>query len=420
MTVVQGVQNNLQSLNERSIQNDFFGMSAQEVTCFVLRSLGVIAGTTGIVLVGLTVFEIVAWPIALFAIPCALVAVGFFWGSRKFFDYENPEAIEKYRQDAMYKPLDQIATEHGWTNLIRHGILLPEQFAAKYREQVANMNLKENIDYYEKVLQRLNECPHRKFEYQIPHPSEWRGLWRQETRSKTFEEIITSYSIENLEKYSLLEIGELNRIKMLKGNYDSIKRQYAIDIAPVMRRFEAGTSEFKRAYDRSCASEDHTYNTHCAVVELLDFEQKVTEERLKVQTDANQSKLNAQTQFEQRAAALTNQGKKPVSSLSPEELKMYNCYQRELECAKSLADDERRQQIAQIDARAQAKKERLTHAKREAEQTRDKAHAEAKRIYDAASAPFCLARDAELAPFNRALQLALNDLTDRYRVYTHD
>lgn len=418
MSTVQGVQSNLQTpWNERSVQNGFFGMSAQEVTCFALRSLGVAASCGGIALVSLAIFQIVAWPVALFAIPCAAVAMGFFWSSHQFFDYENPEVIQKYRHEALHKHLDQIASEHGWTNLLRHGILLPDQFVTKYREQVANMNLNANIEYYEKVQQRFSECPDKKFEYQIPHPSEWRRLWRQETQAKTFEEIVTGYSIENLERYSLLEIGELNRVKALKGNYDSIKRQHEADIAPTMRRYENGISEFKRTYDRSRGSADFAYNHHAAVVALQDFEHRVTQERLQVQNVANQRKQAAQGRFDLQVAPLTDRGKKSIHRLSPEEMQIYNNFKHEFQLAESRADAEANEQLVRIDVRVRAEKEHHTREKRAATQIRDTAHQEAKRIYDAAIAPFCQTRDAELAPFTQALQSSLNDLTLRYRAY---
>ena len=153
-------------------------------------------------------------------------------------DYENPDELEKFRSEAKQMSLESVVQAYGWNDMLRFGILTPDQFAQKYRKQLQGMNLVEIIAHYEKTLRHIAHCSLVKFEYQVPSPRESARQWREGTALKTFEQIIQTYPLDKLEQHAIIEYGELSTIKNLKREYEAIKAQCDQQLPKLRRNFK--------------------------------------------------------------------------------------------------------------------------------------------------------------------------------------
>lgn len=401
----------------RMTQNGCCVLTSTEAARLFFRVLGLGATGAGIAAVGAAVMGTVAWPIGLLAFPCALGAAGALWYSFQLDDYENPEELENFRTEASRMSLDQVTQAHGWNNLFHWGILTPEQFSDKFRHQMRRKNLVEIIHSYENAERRLAQCSYPRFDFQIPTPSEFRGQWRTETATKTFEEIIQTYPLDKLERYNLLEVGELHRIKDLKRDYDGIKGNYDTQVSQIEREFENNTQIYQRAYQADCVHADHLYNDNWAVQRLKVFELDYIRERQNVQETANRRKSEARERFERLVATITNHGQIPYDRLPPREKLIYDQQNHELQISIAQAENEARIRINNIDSRCISERSRLNTEVHRVTEERRRMIDESKGRYDSAVLPHRQYKEQRLAPVTQTFRSAVSDITGRYRAY---
>lgn len=401
----------------RLAANGSCGMTNVEITRLCTRLSAVGLAVAGIGSVSLAALGLVAWPIGFVAIPCALAAAGLVWYSVQFNDYENPDELEKFRNDAARMGLESVMQTYGWNDVLRFGILSPESFAQKYRQHLQGKTLIQVMDAFENALRRISQCPSPRFDFQVPHPRESARLWRSETATKTFEEILQTYPLEKLEKYSLVEAGELNCLKSLKREYDVIKANRDQRVAQVEREFQASTVEPKRVYDQECARADQVYNNNYAVRELQGFELIYARERQTVQEQQNRSKREARERFERAVARITDNGNVAYSALQPTEKGLYDQQQMELQHAESQADLAARLQIQNIDQRRHGRLILLNTEEARVRQERAGSIENAKRVYDAAVVLQRQRKEHNLGPIESSFRSSASDFNGRYRAY---
>lgn len=396
----------------RTVQNAYFGLTSAEATRLTLRILAICAVSTG---VGIVSFA--TGPATLLAIPCFLGAIGAIWYSTNQDDYENREDLERYRRDAMGMGLDAVAQAHGWTNLLQWGIFTPDVFVQKYRSHLHGKNLVAIINYYEKVSALIAQVHHLRFQYQLPPPREWSGQWRQETATMTFDQIIQTYSLEKLEKYHILEIGELQRLQALKRDLEEIKKSYDKDIAVVERDFEIFTADFKRIYDIACVEADQAYNSNPALRDLRDLELRFVRDRETIQTRLSRRKSEAKAHFVDSVAPLTKNGAISQQRLTSSEKTTFNLHNSDFNREEAHAELEARTQFMEMNIRCQMDRERLNADVSTARSERDRKKNEAKAIFDADVASMKKSKIELLRPIEAAFQSSISDINHRYRSY---
>ncbi len=402
---------------ERSMQNGFCGLTTAEIKRLSARFLTLGAMGGGASVITAVAFGFVTWPIVLLAIPCALGAVGALWYNSQLDDYENPEELAKFRDDASRMSLEQVMQTHGWNNVLRWGIITAEQFADKYRQQMRGKNLIEIIESYESAVRHLSQYPYRRFDYHVPVPSECRRQWRSETATKSFEEIIQTYPLDKVEKYNLLEVGELYRIKDLKRDYEAIKRHYDDQVTHIEREFQNSTQVYQCNYQSECARADQLYNDNGAVRRLKVFEIEYIRERQIVQETANRHKSEARNRFDRSVATITNNGRISYNRLLPESKVLYNQQNNELQLSIIQADNEARLQIANIDFRCIGERNRLNGEEFQVKEERDRRVNEAKGRYDTVIHSHRQHKEQRLTPVDSSFRSAVEDLNGRYRAY---
>lgn len=401
----------------REVQDNFSGPSFAEISRLVLRSLGLAMAGGGIATLAAVALGAATWPFALIAIPCALGAAATSWYSLQFDNYENPEELAKFRDDATPMSLEKVMQTHGWDTVLRWGIISAEQFSDKFRLQMRGKNLIEIIDSYEKAMHHISQCSYRKFDYHVPAPSEWREQWHSETAVKTFEEIIQTYPLDKLEKYNLLESGELRRIKELKTDYEKIKANYDGEDAKAEKGFQRNTTEHQERYQSDCEYAQYCYNNDESVKRLKVFEIENLRERQAVQETASRRKAEARTRFENAIAEMTNRGLISYERLSSKDKALYDQHNNAMQLSIVQADNEARTQFANIDARRIEEKNRLNQEESRVKAVREAALKAAKDRYDSATSSHLQHKKEEVAPSHIRFRGAVDDLNGRYRAY---
>jgi hypothetical protein len=401
----------------RLVTHNFGGLTSLETARLASRLLALTMVGCGIAAVYLSGIGIIASPFALLAIPCAIIIGGVIIYNIRLNDYENPDELLKFQRDAAKMNFESVFQAYGWNDVLRFGILDPEQFAQKYREQVQGMNLLEVIAYYEKTLHRISQCSFHKFRYSVPSPRESADLWSKETEKKTFENIIATYPLDKLQKYSIVEKNELNCIYNLKKDYEVLKLDRDAKVLHFQKEFDANTLAFKRAYDAECTRAHDVYAQSDAVKELQGCELHYAKERQAVQQQLNSSKVEARARFEAEVASFTQQGSISYSSLSNENKARHDQSKFKLQQAENQADTVARLRIEQINA---ARNERLIHLNREKDRLaleRNQTLEAAKKRYDEGVVTHLQRKQEGTRPFEESFQSSVADLNGRYQAY---
>lgn len=388
-----------------------------ELTRLFRRLLSAGLATGGIGIATFATFGVVSWSVGLLAIPCALSSAGLNFYDNQVRDYESPYELEKLQNKASKLSLEEVIQIYGWSDMLRLGILGPDEFSNKYRMHLKGKSLNEVIHYYEKTLRHLSQCSSHKFSYQVPRPRESMSLWHKETAVLSCEQIFQSYPVEKLEKYSLVEHGELNCIKKLKVSYDAIKMQYDQKIAQIEQEFLTSTVGHKTAFEIESARIAQVYNTHAVVRELQGIEMHYTKERLKVQERQNQTISEAKVRFDNALIYAFGNNHPDYARLTPASKAIYDKHQREFQQAEALARQIAHQHIDQIN---RLRHERLQHLHTEearVRQERIQSLAAAKSHYDASIGEFFQRKQAALQPIQSALSVTAGDCDSRYRAY---
>lgn len=390
----------------RAIQNGYFGRTS-EMNRLVFRMIGIGALSAGTACIA---FE-VTW---LLSVPCLLAALGAICYSRTFG--EDSEVLERFRHAARRMSLDQIVHAYGWTSLLQWGILTPDQFTQKYRQHLQSKDLKAIIHYYERVSALISQTPNPRFVYHIPTPHEWRGKWREETQNLTFEQIFRDYPLEKLEFYNLLEINELNHVKILKRDYDRVKSHCEEQLASIEEEFQNNTRAFRQAYTASVTQAHQQYNDHLAVRGLQSLDLDYSRERQTTQNQLAIQKNQARTRFIQAIATFMDP-RTSYERLQPFQKQLYDHHKNVLRQTEIQIENEGRAQIAAIDAWSINSRIQFNSHQAQARVERDQLLAEAQVQYEAQIAHHQAHRSLQSQPIRDAFHSSVNDLNERYRCY---
>lgn len=400
---------------ERSVQSPFSGLSAIEANRLTLRLLagGGIAVAGGLAL--LTVLGILTGPVGWVIIPSLLGSIAvIFYTTRDRRDI--PEELERYQNNASKMTFDQVGQAHGWTNVLQWGILTPEVFAKKYRMQLQGKDLMSVINYYEKISAALSQTPYPRYDYQIPSPYESRGMWRQETQVKTFEEILRTYPLDKLRKYNILDPDELKCIENLSRDLDAIEREAVDKLDAIEREFLSKTEGYKKTYDALLSKENEIYKFDAAICKLQEFNLLYVRERQVAQDRVAKQKKMANDDFDRRAAVITEKGRIPYARLEPTPKLSYDQLSMQFLATLTQIESEGQRQIEKIDAAFRSDHMRLIAQEQKASSVRDYRIDQAKQDYDAAVASHLASKEKLIQPIETAFRSSMNDINRRYRL----
>lgn len=297
------------------------------------------------------------------------------------------------------------------------GILTPDLFAHKYNQEIEKKSLLEIIDYYEKTLRSISQYPYAKYHFQVPTPRYSAAKWKTETSFMQFSKIADTYPLEKLQRYSLVEAGELKYLKSIKLEYDAVKEQRDQKAHAIEREFESSTLEPKRLYDEHCRNAEKIYAEQPVVKELQGFELGYAKERQQAQDQQGKAKAAARVRFDLAVEPLTHKGRVSYKKLPPLDKARYDQWRTELQTAENQADFTAREQIEHINARRQQRLAYLNGEKERLGSDRKWFHGEARGRYEASVSVPKQQKMEKLKVIDDALNFSDEVFTGRYRAY---
>jgi|GEM_PF-6073202 len=362
-----------------------------------------ILGACSIVVVGHTVI-----------IPlCILVSAFSFWRARSMEKEEEACQLETTRKEVKYLPLPQIANRYTWNEIFGWGILTADEFADAYRAHVKSLPILQVCAYYEKMVQRLEDCPRPKYTYSIPVPSEFRDKWYTETQNKTLEEIIQKYPLDTLKKHNIIIGEEWSSLLELKSLYEQAdnQRQAAIKALDESRFPELQSSQI--ALEQANRKIDQEYENHPTVKRLKVIDSEWRDSQAEIR---NRCILKKEQAFTPCAGFLENRGITNYKKLKTQDRFQYEALHQQYLLSADRIEKAAQGELLKLDEQYGQEKEHLSSEVHRQQQRREanKSHA--------TQANPCLIgsrqrdRQASIRPIQERFRKIVEDLNARYAV----
>ncbi len=240
------------SMEERRIRVGSFDLCSKSTAVTGLRVLAtgfVLASAT---VVGTVIWGAFHWTLAFAAVACVVGGVASAVISEKVKTSEDPTYIERLRREASQSNLDQTARKHGWESIFRWGLLNPASFAEKYRKQLIGKSVSEIISYYEKVSESVYNCSQAAYTYHVPRPRESKDQWRKDVKDLSVPEIVSEFSLDQLEKYVIVDSGEIAKLRELGRVHEDCVRRRLEDTARLEAQVTAATEDLRANWISEC------------------------------------------------------------------------------------------------------------------------------------------------------------------------
>lgn len=205
-------------MGDRKVQIGSISLCSRRTTALVLQVIAVGFVLASAVTVGILIAGTFHWALGVAIVTCAVGGIASSALSQKV-KAEDPNYHSRMRNEASNLSLEQISRKYGLEHMFRAGLLNQSSFAEKYHSHVKGKNVNEIMDYYEKVSQSLYNCPHPAHSYLVPVPRSSKAQWRIDVKNLSFPEILSRFSLDRLEKYGIVDLGELAKLRELEKVY---------------------------------------------------------------------------------------------------------------------------------------------------------------------------------------------------------
>lgn len=260
---------------------DIFGQTIEKVTAFVISAKksilsfipiisvewtntkikqAILAATSGYFLLGAkTIFGgIIPQTFASFvgATPFLAASGALLWLANSLVDYDSKASIAEIHEHTCKFGLGEFLKKHDLEKLFTHKIVNPEEFQKLYRSYTATLTINEIIPFYNKARIALMKAntPLTPSPYEIPHPSESKPLFIEETKGLPLYKFSEKYDLAKLDKFGLLEEGQFaNILKMEKLHEQKSEEEVSLkkEVRKLSDSITETTDSIKKLLDRS-------------------------------------------------------------------------------------------------------------------------------------------------------------------------
>ena len=166
----------------------------------------------------------ISGPWLLLSIPCILLSICLFNLSKRFYDYENPKELQEIQEVLRNNTLGHAIKAHGLTRIFYYKLLSEEDFARKFNGQAQLMSVNQLAKFYAQVLGAVGAAGD--IVYSVPGIKQFREKFTNETRNMRCIEILTSYSLDELSRYELIDQDspQIQLLIKLKDQYCEAQR----------------------------------------------------------------------------------------------------------------------------------------------------------------------------------------------------
>ncbi len=148
------------------------------------------------------------------AVPFLAASGILLWYASSLVDYDSEKSRESIRKDAHSLSFGEIIKKYDLDKIFAHQILNNKEFQQVYRSHVATLSINEAISLHSqtrraliKTNTTLTPCP-----YEIPHPSELRNQFKEETKDIPLHKLSEKYDLTHLARLKILENDEIATI----------------------------------------------------------------------------------------------------------------------------------------------------------------------------------------------------------------
>ncbi len=157
-------------------------------------------------------------------VPLLIVALYFFRKGCTMIDYENPQVLERLREEAKQQTLSQLEYVHGGLEpLFKYEILNPENFLKAFFQLIQSWRIENILGIYKRVEAGVLAAKKNNV-YQLPDLSSLQETFIAETRSMEFSEIMDNkYLFERLIELRIVDASHGAKLLELKQEYSQAK-----------------------------------------------------------------------------------------------------------------------------------------------------------------------------------------------------
>lgn len=159
------------------------------------------------------------------ASPFIVLSLAILWYATSLIDYQDMNTLQQVRKTCEKLPLSHILAKHGWENLFRFLLLDPKTLLTAYRTHATSLSFQEILDLYKESSNALCRV-HTTTDYQIPHPSEWKQKFFQETKNATPEQILRDYSLSDLQSFEIVSKEQIAILKAISETLQQEKKEF--------------------------------------------------------------------------------------------------------------------------------------------------------------------------------------------------
>jgi len=179
-------------------------------------------------------------------IPLVLLAFYFGWKGARIYDYTDPMELRLIQEEALHKPLLDLASRHSWKNLFLYQILSPPAFSYAFKQNAKNIDITGLVLMRKKAGEGLDaanlESGSKILKYSIPGLRRYRTRFHEETRSLPCVEILKKYPIDDLAKFHVIDDNEAALLFKLREEYEAAKIQCKTQIDYAEKEFRNNTA----------------------------------------------------------------------------------------------------------------------------------------------------------------------------------
>lgn len=140
----------------------------------------------------------------LYVVALAISAGVIYWIITKSKNYDDPQEVLKFKEEAKSLSLEEIIALHGWKNMCKYEIPSQDEFEKKFNEHLENLPLKQAISFYEEVQNHLSVDGSS---LKMPPTDVLERLFLDEQKRKEPCAFFCIYDIEKLDRLGILPQG---------------------------------------------------------------------------------------------------------------------------------------------------------------------------------------------------------------------
>lgn len=227
------------------------------------------------------------------AVPAAAAAALLYRSLNHLYDFQDPAELSAIRSQAAQMPLANLIEKYGWQPLFRYQILSPASFESAYSIHAGKLPFNPLLAFYETAEAERKKAGSTPL--QIPALEKWRGKFESETAKMTCSQIVSSYPIDRLFLYKILDEARFSILSEAKAAEDdfariktALEQEFTQRTKPQRDLFLTKEDLAKKKYS-TAVLESQLYQLHFTYEQSIEAEKRIAQAELRAEQALCQS-----------------------------------------------------------------------------------------------------------------------------------